>query len=97
MELVDLPIEILARILPFRENFMSKPQNALIRWLKLLPQRQSFDLIAGCDFGILNDVLYGPEFWLRLPIKTQYFVIKIGEPLPSRAREVLHKLWWLFN
>lgn len=52
MTLPELPIEILIRVLPFQDYLLWLPNNIIIPWLNLIPQRRLFKLLAKNGLGI---------------------------------------------
>ncbi|KAG5421140.1 hypothetical protein I9W82_000230 [Candida metapsilosis] len=46
MELSDLPVQVLCKILPFENYLLDLPNETIIPWLNLLPQRESFQLLV---------------------------------------------------
>ncbi|KAI5954808.1 hypothetical protein KGF57_003832 [Candida theae] len=59
MNLHDLPIEILTKVLPIQTNLTRFSQGTIIKWLNLLPQRQSFEVLVQAGVGIVISKNYG--------------------------------------
>ncbi|KAG5416985.1 hypothetical protein I9W82_004616 [Candida metapsilosis] len=64
MELHELPIDILLKVLPIQHNLLNFPRQTIISWLNLLPQKQSFCLLANSAIGLyraydaVNGIIY---------------------------------------
>ncbi|KAI5959547.1 hypothetical protein KGF57_002072 [Candida theae] len=64
MDLHDLPIDILLKVLPIQQNLLNFPRQTIISWLNLLPQKQSFCILANTGVGLheaydaVNGVIY---------------------------------------
>ncbi|KAG5417799.1 hypothetical protein I9W82_005435 [Candida metapsilosis] len=59
MELSDLPIDLLLRILPIEDHLLDLPNKIIIPWLNLLPQRRSFRMLG--NSGVCCET-YPPSF-----------------------------------
>ncbi|KAG5421147.1 hypothetical protein I9W82_000237 [Candida metapsilosis] len=46
MDLSDLPVRALCKILPFEDYLLDLPNETIIPWLNLIPQRESFQLLV---------------------------------------------------
>ncbi|KAG5417241.1 hypothetical protein I9W82_004874 [Candida metapsilosis] len=46
MDLSDLPVQVLCKILPFENYLLDLPYETIIPWLNLIPQRESFQLLV---------------------------------------------------
>lgn len=64
MELHELPIDILLKVLPIQQNMLNFPRQTIISWLNLLPQKQLFCLLANSAIGLyeaydaVNGIIY---------------------------------------
>ncbi|KAG5417109.1 hypothetical protein I9W82_004742 [Candida metapsilosis] len=54
MQLSDLPIHLLAQVLPIEEYLIDLPKSILYPWLNSLPQRQCFKVLAERGFGAMT-------------------------------------------
>lgn len=65
MNLSDLPIEILTRVLPIEDYLIDLPTEIIVPWLNLLPQVKLYRIIGDSGYGANLD----KEFWpLRLTV-----------------------------
>ncbi|KAI5952164.1 hypothetical protein CANMA_005082, partial [Candida margitis] len=53
MQLSDLPIELLIRVLPIEDCLLDLPNEIIIPWLNLLPQVESFRILGDSGCGIM--------------------------------------------
>lgn len=51
MPLSDLPIDILARVLPIEKHLVDLPHRIRLPWLNLMPQKQCFRILAESGIG----------------------------------------------
>ncbi|CCG25001.1 hypothetical protein CORT_0G03240 [Candida orthopsilosis Co 90-125] len=51
MPLSDLPIDILARVLPIEKHLVDLPHRILLPWLNLMPQKRCFRILAESGIG----------------------------------------------
>ncbi|KAG5421519.1 hypothetical protein I9W82_000610 [Candida metapsilosis] len=51
MDLSDLPVELLVKVLPIEKNLLHFPKETIIPWLNLLPQVKSFRILGNSGVG----------------------------------------------
>lgn len=51
MDLSDLPVELLVKVLPIEKNLLHFPKETIIPWLNLLPQVKLFRILGNSGVG----------------------------------------------